>query len=46
MLYSTEAVMIDECATAATGSNPNTCCNMPTDVSVDLPASCVFVMSS
>ena len=45
MLYSTEAVMIDECATAATGSNPNTCCNMPTDAPVDLPASCVFVMS-
>jgi hypothetical protein len=44
MLYSTEAVMIDECATGSTAGDAG-CCQWPTDEPVDLPASCVYVMS-
>jgi hypothetical protein len=44
MLYSTEAVSIDECATGSTGIGAG-CCQWPTDAPVDLPASCVSVIS-
>jgi hypothetical protein len=44
MLYSTEAVSIDDCATASPGGDAG-CCNLPTDAPVDLPASCVSVIS-
>jgi hypothetical protein len=44
MLYSTEAVSIDECASASDGAAAG-CCQMPTDAAEALPASCVSVIS-
>lgn len=45
MLYSTESVLIDECATGLSSSDATGCCQWPTDEPVDLPASCVYVIA-